>query len=425
LTLRVSASQVSLFRDGPDDDGCVRKYLLRYVAGIEDPGTKAQALGKEVDDTQLQPYLKEGRPFDLDREAGQIAQSGLEWLPAPKHPGLEVQKEFVMPSPTKAFGWRGYLDLWLPQRGLSYLDAELTALGHTTAGVPIVSDFKTSSNLTWAKTPEQLAKDPQAQLYATWAMWKTKARTVDLVWIYLQTKGARKAKRVHLRVDGDHVFRQFSELEKTGKQILEVRERALEELGPKPEQARAIDWAMQFPPNTNACGNFGGCPHRHICNLSPAQFVDSIDDADFGAANKRFLPVMQEEVDLFADLAARSTNPDDATKVLDVVGINPPEKDLPLAPPTGIVDVSQPSPEPDKTKAKKGRKPKAELIAALPPPSDPPEASFHLSDITFQQSVEAAFIEANQKALELLRSETDLDTVTRYLNALSPLCWPR
>jgi hypothetical protein len=346
VSLLVSASQVSLFRDGPDDDGCKRKYALRYVAGLEEPGTKSQELGKEVDDTQLQPYLKDGTPLDLTRESGLIAAAGLKFLPQPKHPGLEVQKGFVMPSPSKLFSWRGYLDLWLPQRGLPDFESD--------GPYPIVSDFKTTTDCNkWAKTPEKLAIDPQAQIYATWAMWTTKARVVDLVWIYLQTRGTRKAKRVHLRVDAKHVFEQFRGLEETGREIYELRTRADVELkGVKDKQA-AIDWALSLPPNTNACDKFGGCPHQHLCKIS-SNFIDSID-IDIGRADRRFLPVMQDSIDLFADLQVRSEAP--------VVGINPPEKSLPLADPTGAVTAPPPvaaSEAPAETpKAKRGRKPKA------------------------------------------------------------------
>lgn len=359
MTLLVSASQVSLFRDGPDDDGCKRKYALRYVAGLEEPGTKSQELGKEVDDTQLQPLLRDGRPLDLTRESGLIAEAGLKYLPQPKHPGLEVQKGFVMPSPSQLFSWRGYLDLWLPSRGLPGFE---TLQG---TFVPIVADFKTTTDCNkWAKTPEKLAVDPQAQLYATWAMWSTKARVVDLVWIYFQTRGARKAKQVHLQVNAKHVYEQFLSLEQTGREIYELRTRAGNELKASASKQEAIDWALSLPPNTNACDKFGGCPHQHLCKIS-SNFIDSID-IDIGRADRRFLPVMQDTIDLFADLQARSEAP--------VVGINPPEKDLPLADPIGAVTAPPPitasevvETVPDKPK--RGRKPKAPSAAVETPPA--------------------------------------------------------
>jgi hypothetical protein len=445
MSLLVSASQISLFRDGPDDEGCKRKGAFRYVANINTPGTKAQDLGKDTDDNQLQPYLRDDKPFDLTKESGRIASSGLHMLPPPKYPGLEVQKGFEIPSPSKLFGYRGFLDLWLPKRGLSYLEDELIALGHTClsngVGIPIDADFKTAKDLRWAKTPEQLAVDVQAQLYAFWAMWKTRSKVVDLVWMYFQTQKTPtaktyKTKHTHLRVDDKHVYEQFLGIEKSAREIYELRTRAEKELGKLAgtdcDETRA--WALSLPPNTNACSKFGGCPHQHLCNLSGADFIDSIEFADLpGAANKRFLPVMTDTIDLFADLEARSSEP---VAVVETVGINPPEKALPLAPMTGAVEAPDPvdvqvGAEPPKEKAKRGRKPKAtaaSIMQVTPAPEGLPTLNEPPPDDVVVTADEAwpaelpnpgtVFAVANRQALILLEKETDLDKVTRMIQML-------
>lgn len=347
MSLLVSASQISLF-DENADGGCKRKYAFSYVCGIKSPGTKAQELGKEVDDNQLQPYLSKGRSIDAHIPAGEIALSALKYLPQPMHPGLEVQKALWMPSPSKLFAYRGYLDLWLPFRGLPDMPSD-------EPGIPIVSDFKTSGNLDWAKTETTLAEDVQAQLYATWAMWERKVRTVDLVWIYMLTKGTkRKSKRVHIRVDGAHVFHQFKKIDALGRQIYELR-KAAEGL----EGDAAMAFAMAQKPNPSACGAFGGCPHRHLCNLTDLEFVDTLNAP--GAATKRYLPVM-ESIDLFADLETRK--PEAPAEVV-ALGINPPEKDLPEAPAVGAVVIpdAQPPLPASEQKAKRTRRTKAQMAA--------------------------------------------------------------
>ncbi len=301
-----SASQVTLYRE------CARKWGWRYIAGIKTPQHPAAALGTEVDDTQLQPYLRDGRPLDLTRASGEIAEAGLAHLPKPGTPGMQVQRHFLMPSfSTKAFAYQGYLDLWLPQGGLPDMP---TKVGR----IPEVSDFKTTGNITakWVKTPKTLAYDVQAQLYATWAMHETGARTVDLVWIYFQTRGTRKSKRVHLRVHGQEVAEQFHAIDRTAVEMFNVRTNAV---GQDP-----AEYPLTLPPNADMCDEFGGCPYQSKCNLSPLETQES-------KARKEVSDVITT-AQLLADLQRRSV-PETALAQMPVVGINPPEKDLPPAPP--------------------------------------------------------------------------------------------
>lgn len=247
-----SPSQQTLF------DDCQRKWAFRYLLGIKQPQTPSQALGTEVDNEQLQPYLRDGRPFDFSRVSGYIAAAGLAYLPPPKTHGLEVQKHFLMPSPTWrngehiGFGYQGYMDLWLPDSGV---------VPDMPGGAPFVGDFKTIKALKWAKSKEQLLKDNQAMLYATSALYVTGAKAVDLSWMYFQTEGARKAKRTYLRVVSDQVAEAFSE----------INERAIDMQRIRAERPNPLD----LPPSPDQCEAFGGCPHRDTCNLSPAQIIEA------------------------------------------------------------------------------------------------------------------------------------------------------
>lgn len=354
-----SASQVALFRE------CQRKYAFRYIARIESPPSPAAALGIEVDDNQLQPYFKSGRPFDYTQESGSgyIAASGLAYLPSPTVKGLEVQKHFVMPSPSwreHRFGYQGYIDLWVP---------DSSALPDIApAGIPAVVDFKTTSNLKWAKTPEALSTDVQAQLYATHAMYETGARAVDLVWIYFQTKGPRKAIRSHLRVVADRVAEQFAAIDETAKQMVQIR--------------REVTDPLTLPPNAAMCEAYGGCPYRDKCNLSPHQIIES-----FAAKAALGSNAMPNAMDLLANLKAKKNgapaaapparpthfgSPQTAPAPTEIpaaflppataapapLGINPPEAGLPAAPP--------------QEKPKRGRPPKAAAAAPAATPAPAP-----------------------------------------------------
>lgn len=347
----VSASQVTLYRE------CPRKWAWKYVAKIEPPQSPAAALGDEIDSEQLQPYLTEGRSFDFTRESGYIAAAGLAYLPPPMHPGLEVQKHFVLPAATARnpdgsarFGYQGYLDLWLPSGGAPDLPAAPPGLV-----VPVVQDFKSTGDLRWAKKENALAVDVQANLYATWAMYETGARVVDLVWLYFQTRGAKKVKRTHLRVHADHVGEQFVTIDRTAVEMFDVRRSVTD-----PESA-----PLALPPNVEMCEQYGGCPYRSRCNLSPSQVVDS-----FAAKAAALTRTTQQELtmsspgDLFAKLQAKraaltSTAPATSTPATPppaaassppptpvveeptlpptALGINPPESKLPPPP---IVDAT-------------------------------------------------------------------------------------
>lgn len=256
----VSASQISKYRE------CARKWAWLYLAGIESPSSAAAALGTECDDTQLQPYLRDARAFDFSRESGYIVAAGIAYLPKPQTPGLQVQKYFEMPSPTWidaigpqgrtrqhiGFGYRGYMDLWLPDSG---------AVPDMPGGAPYVGDFKTTSDLKWAKSEQALSEDVQAIIYATDAIYETGALSVDLSWMYFQTRGPRKAKRTYLRVTRDHVAREFTKINDTAIEMKRVRSE-----NPHP---------LDLPPNIEQCEAYGGCPYRDKCNLSPMQIIEA------------------------------------------------------------------------------------------------------------------------------------------------------
>jgi hypothetical protein len=312
-TLLLSATQISLVGE------CERKWALAYVCGFKSPQTPAQALGQAVDDGQLQPYLKWGRPFD-DSEAGKIAAAGLQFLPKPRAqtPGLEAQKYFKIPSASSLqgqpapFAYQGYLDIWAPKGGFPTIPF---------TGNPQVGDSKTTKNKRYAKTEEQLKKDPQAMLYSVWAMFDHRSREgkipkgVDLNWIYFLTDGSYKAFERKATAVADEVFARFLEIDKVGQHILDLWEKAPRR-GEEDEDAwleTRKAYALSLPPNPKMCAEYGGCPHRHICNLGPGEITGD----ELTEEQKRRLPVMGGTLDLFSKLKGEGEKQDAAA------GINP------------------------------------------------------------------------------------------------------
>jgi hypothetical protein len=344
-----SPSQIKTYRE------CTRKWALTKIANLRTPSSKSMELGKDVDDNQLQPYLRDARPFDLHREVegtntAAIAASGMAFLPPPKWRGLEVQKHFVFESPSKlGFGYQGYLDVWLPFGGAPGFNDEL----------PTVMDFKTTKSIRkWALDEESIKTDPQAMIYSVWAILETKTKELNLNWLYMQTEGTRIARPTQVKVTTDEVAEQFRLLEDTTKEMFPLM-KAAPSFGNEAAQA----YALTLPPNPNACDNFGGCPFRHLCNLSPEDYFTSIDKP-VRAAPAKDVQVMPE-MDLFSKLgkkkAAETAGPVDlgsapkvemppqqvpAAVLLEVpivettLGVNPPmEAGTPEAPPIGTVEV--------------------------------------------------------------------------------------
>jgi hypothetical protein len=135
------------------------------------------------------------------------------------------------------------------------------------------------------------------------------------------------------------------------------------------------EYALSLPPNPNACNDYGGCPFRSVCNLSPHELICSVEP-------NQGKDMTISTVDLFAKLRQRQAAkagvapvvveaPTESTLLEKLatepaLGINPPEKDLPIPP----VEVAQP------VAPKKGRpagsknKPKETTTPTEPPPAD-------------------------------------------------------
>lgn len=257
-----SASQVSVWRE------CERKWGYRYIVGHKTPQTPAQKLGDDVERKQIQPYLTSGRPFD-DNEAGQIAKAMQPHLPAPKTPGMEMQKRIALASPSGKWAYQGYTDLWVK-------DSRIVPGVKPYDGPPIpgVVDFKTTKSLRWQKTAEVLKTDPQANLYATYALAESEGDFVDLAWITGTTVKPYKGKPSYLRRTIDEVAPQFDAIDVTGAALHDVRMAAVPTMDADADTK--LRFVLSLTPNPYQCDEFGGCPHRATCNLAPQKFRDAV-----------------------------------------------------------------------------------------------------------------------------------------------------
>ncbi len=274
MSLRaVSASQIETFTS------CQRKWGWRALDKIEAP-THASAAKGTLIHSQFEKYLK-GESLDYStpalREAAERAMPGIVNLPAPLTEGMEVEKAFSFQT-ERGIVFRGFMDVVVPHAHL---------VPGLTGDNPCVIDHKSTSSFRYAKTPETLSTDTQAMLYAYEAMRTYRSPVVDLLWNYVQTKGAAATQRVHLRVVSEHVAAQFlGPISASAMQIATVYA----------QHPKVLD----LPPSRDACDAYGGCPYKYLC-------TDLTTAGPFKEETN-----MTSSVDLFSRISAANAKEDAA-----------------------------------------------------------------------------------------------------------------
>jgi hypothetical protein len=259
---------------------CHRRWGWERLDGIRRPSSEAAELGTRVH-AQLERWFRAGILPDPNLPEGKIAESGLHMWPAPDN---VTEIELHIGTQTAASRYHGYQDIGYPE-----------------PVSPVVGDHKTTGDLKWAKTAEDLQTDIQAMIYAKAAMDRHGVDRVKLRWGYLRTKGARKAHLVEAIVDRQTVEKVFAEkIDPYAREIHAAQASGL----------TGIDMEI----DATACDAFGGCPHRDRCNLTPTQRLESLM-AQEELRNEKALTL--KEI-MQAKNAAK--------------GINPPESALPPAP---------------------------------------------------------------------------------------------
>ena len=273
----VSPSQVSTFL------ACGKQWGFEKLLGRPRPESPKMAFGKEVH-AVLEAYLLDGAPFPRT-PAGRVAAQAVrpDWIPPPRSPGVIGETELAGPLP----GFPPGVECSM------YADV-LDAREYRTTGRVVVVDYKTTSDLRWAKTEAELASDPQALMYAAWAI-REGAREVLCRWIYLAATNPQTGPR-----------------EPRGARAVEVVVRPgpalMEAMGPTLEAVREIarlrgeggapaDVVAGIDGDTTSCARYGGCPHRHECPLGqdPATAIAALVDQDVRTqARKRALLIARE-----------------------------------------------------------------------------------------------------------------------------------
>lgn len=244
----VSASQIETFLL------CRRKWGWKTIARIPAPQHPSAAKGSRTH-KQLENYLRDGVAFQYADDAGRVDETGYiaaaiaEYLPPPKTPGIDFEGNFSFASRETGNLFRGYQDV----RGPSSL--VFPALAHL-PDAPVISDHKTTAGLHWAKTSDDLLYDPQAVIYAYEAMGRYKSPTVHLQWTYGTTRKPFRALPVVQTMTSAHVVPVFRAIDRLATEMASTL------------FYTAPDRVNDLPANPAVCEMYGGCPYRHLCQLT-------------------------------------------------------------------------------------------------------------------------------------------------------------
>lgn len=225
---------------------CMRKWSGENVWGWRQADTKSTTLGKQVHKV-MDEYLSEEKIPDPAYLPGALFLPGAKYLPEPKSPHLVTEQEVLIPEEVfnsgKAFF--GYLDIAV----LQHVDPDGSLW-------LLVIDGKTTSDFRWAKSEEELKRDPQALIYG-WAAHQLSIGAVG----YSHDK--IRFKHVYFRTRGSP-----SSMQSSCTFTLEELREGLTDLA-KFTREKMLPWdGVPFedvPPNMNACADYGGCHLRPEC----------------------------------------------------------------------------------------------------------------------------------------------------------------
>lgn len=243
-----SPSQVTLFRR------CKRAWYHRHILGRFTPQTAAQARGT-AGHAEIESYLLTGKPIE-----NPYVQAVLPYLPKPGTfkvgTDVLVEHKYEMASYEGGPLFRGILDL-------AQSDGEKFE----------ISDYKTTSDLRYKKTPEELRTGVQLNAYAWWVFsefdWQRAitVRHYNILFPGPTAKAKPKPKVVVVEVS---VTRDSVEQHWQG--ILET----LHEMEVIARHGASCS-ADDVEPNTEACGDYGGCPYRGFCGLNPKKEIPTME----------------------------------------------------------------------------------------------------------------------------------------------------
>ena len=245
-----SASQIKTF------SRCNRKWWFEKIAGITSPSSAAAELGRRLH-TELEEYFLTGKALESP-----ILLAGAPDLP-PRDANLLVEEEVRLTAPDMAVPIVGVIDL-----------VELDERR--------ITDHKTTSDFRWTRSEYELLVDPQAIIYVSAAAqsWFSGDEPIEFRHLYYRTRGAPASAQASAVFTPETLTEKFAEIKGTVNTM---------------EQVAEVTTPLHVPSNPEACGDYGGCPHRGRCVL-------------FGVGESKLPKATGDKpMGLFSDIASTKT----------------------------------------------------------------------------------------------------------------------
>jgi len=216
---------------------CNRLTYFEQVLGLYRPSTPAQAFGTEVHRLSLDEYLVKGiMPTEsvFGTRALDCAAVAISHFPPPKIPKEQVEQEIWIDlshfSKTEDALIKGFIDLNEIWR---------------------VTDLKTTSDLKYCKTEDELREDAQSVLYSFKAISDTGRSEIGFRHVVVKTKRTHYSKEIEIKWTYNDLASAFSKIVK--EDIPSIR---------KALQASDVSEIEASP---ESCEDYGGCVHRTTC----------------------------------------------------------------------------------------------------------------------------------------------------------------
>jgi len=269
------------------DKGCYRRWGYEYILKRrpEDSGAAA-AFGSLVHkELENQWNFKHDPEFNEEwapaEEVAAVAEAGLPFLP----PGDALIE------------YRGAFEIEGGQHG-GIIDAMWVR-----REVVFVQDWKTTSDLKYALTEEQLGRDGQALTYAKIGLDENPdCSSVTLRWVYLPTKGKKGAHVVETTLDREEVEERLQAVQMEAESLVQLRHTALAHENKGDDMEAWVNKTLD--PNLRACFAYGQpchaigyCPRPGMRLVRPGEggsIMGIFSDAA-GEAEKRFAGEKKEK----------------------------------------------------------------------------------------------------------------------------------
>lgn len=288
--------------------GCNRQWYWQYPMGIKSPPTASTLIGSACH-TIAEDFIQEQNGEDL----------------SVKRDGKDHHRSIVRPAmPTLRMlgdmhkAGLGHVERSMKRKlrnGLNLI-GRIDFMSLPETDNPLVVDHKTTANLQYAKTEEELSTNIQMLAYAYEAVClKPLAKAVRVAHNVMLTRGAPAARYTDALISVKDVHAGWTRIQDISDKMIETSKLAS---------------PADVPPTLSACDRFGGCFHRDRCsaiknaqnpNASP---YDGIDTASQENTMTTALPAH-----LLAKLGVKTPN---TTPVPAVGGVAPAAPGRPAIP---------------------------------------------------------------------------------------------